>query len=130
MDRQNIATVIDSLYQVCDWDFVCFVSDYNQYEIGVCEIDEIACRVMTRVVSHCPRSGHLLVDCGFTALGHDGINIQDTLPFGLCIFQDHPKLRYSGIHWTKCTLAFLLEFIVFKLISIVCVESCPLKNIY
>ncbi|XP_041352165.1 D-threo-3-hydroxyaspartate dehydratase-like [Gigantopelta aegis] len=72
--------------------------DYEQYMGGVCGIDEIACRVMTRVISHCPSDSHLLVDCGFTAISHDGMTKQDTLPFGFCIFQDNPNLRMVNVN--------------------------------
>ncbi|XP_041374631.1 D-threo-3-hydroxyaspartate dehydratase-like [Gigantopelta aegis] len=67
--------------------------DYNQQFMQVCGFEEIACRVATRVISHSATGDHLLVDCGFLGLSHDGIAIQQQLPYGFCAFQDQPNLR-------------------------------------
>ena len=49
-----------------------FTYDYNQHLIGSCSLDDIACRVCTRVVGHYPSTNTLQVDCGWTGTSAQG----------------------------------------------------------
>ncbi|XP_033101790.1 D-threo-3-hydroxyaspartate dehydratase-like isoform X2 [Anneissia japonica] len=42
--------------------------DLMQYYIGSCTLDDIACSVIARVIGHYPERGHMIMDCGWTAL--------------------------------------------------------------
>ena len=65
-------------------------SDYEQVLVGSCNIENVAVRVLTRVIGHNSHSGQLLVDCGWTALSHDSLG---KLPTGFCYFVGHPNLK-------------------------------------
>ncbi|GFN82412.1 proline synthase co-transcribed bacterial protein [Plakobranchus ocellatus] len=70
--------------------------DYQQYLLNVCKESNIACRVMTRVIAHKPDHNMILVDCGFTALSHDGIS--QRLPASdFCLIQGESNLRLIGM---------------------------------
>lgn len=47
--------------------------DVMQHSIGSCELEEIACKIMTRVISVQPENDYVIVDCGFTAISKQGI---------------------------------------------------------
>ncbi|KXJ17400.1 uncharacterized protein LOC110234072 [Exaiptasia diaphana] len=66
--------------------------DYQQVLVGSCQQEDVAIRVLTRVIGHYPDRGYLLVDCGFTALSHDGMKgrLPDK-PF--CLIDGHPELK-------------------------------------
>ena len=72
---------------------LCYISvDYQQSLIGACKLDDVAVRVVTRVIGHYPDRGYLLVDCGFTAISHDGMRQQlPQEPF--CLVDGHPNLK-------------------------------------
>uniref|UniRef100_A0A8B9KJR5 Zgc:162816 n=1 Tax=Astyanax mexicanus TaxID=7994 RepID=A0A8B9KJR5_ASTMX len=46
--------------------------DVQQSLIGSCKLEDVAVRVLTRVIGHYPHRNQLLVDCGWTALSLDG----------------------------------------------------------
>lgn len=64
--------------------------DVQQSLIGSCRLEDVAVRVLTRVIGHYPRRNQLLVDCGWTALSHDG---GGRLPTGYAIIEGHPELK-------------------------------------
>nr|BBC27598.1 D-serine dehydratase [Lissachatina fulica] len=66
--------------------------DYQQYLLNSCAESSIACRVMTRVIAHKPEKNMILVDCGFTALSHDG-KYQRLPDNDFCIIQGESNLR-------------------------------------
>ncbi|XP_025114522.1 uncharacterized protein LOC112576357 [Pomacea canaliculata] len=68
--------------------------DYENYLLGSCKLSDIACCVATRVVCQRPDLDTLVVDCGFTALGHDGMRQR---PDDFCVIKDHPNLRVVGM---------------------------------
>ncbi|XP_048872543.1 D-threo-3-hydroxyaspartate dehydratase [Brienomyrus brachyistius] len=63
--------------------------DVQQMMIGSCKLEQVAVRVLTRVIGHYPSRNQLLVDCGWAALSHDG----GCLPTGYAIIEGHPNLR-------------------------------------
>uniref|UniRef100_A0A2C9LN28 D-serine dehydratase-like domain-containing protein n=1 Tax=Biomphalaria glabrata TaxID=6526 RepID=A0A2C9LN28_BIOGL len=66
--------------------------DYMQHLIGSCTESSIACRVMTRVTAHKQEKNTILIDCGFTALGHDGK--KERLPLlDFCLIQGESNLK-------------------------------------
>lgn len=65
--------------------------DSQQESLGSCSMDDIAVRVMTRVVSHFPDRGQILIDCGFAALTKQGYG-KLSIP-GYAHFQDNPNLK-------------------------------------
>jgi len=72
---------------------VLYASDVQQSVAGSCTMDDIAVKVMTRVIGHYPHRNQLVIDAGWSAMSLDG---QGKLPTGsYCVFQDHPDLRYN-----------------------------------
>lgn len=45
-----------------------WVLDVQQSMIGSCSLEDVAVRVLTRVVGHCPHRNQLLIDCGWTGI--------------------------------------------------------------
>ena len=64
--------------------------DVCQVNIGACVEEDIAGKVLTRIISHYPDTGHMLIDCGWLALTLDSLG---KLPTGFCVFEGEPKLR-------------------------------------
>ncbi|XP_060797735.1 D-serine dehydratase isoform X2 [Neoarius graeffei] len=64
--------------------------DVQQSLIGSCRLEDIAVRVLTRVIGHYPHRNQLLVDCGWAALSQDG---GGRLPTGYAIIESHPELK-------------------------------------
>lgn len=64
-----------------------------QSSLGSCSLDDVACRVATRVIGHYPQRKQLLIDAGFLALSHDGL--RDDLPMktGFTFIQGHPEIK-------------------------------------
>lgn len=69
---------------------VCCHADVQQSLIGSCSLEDVAVRVLTRVIGHYRHRNQLLVDCGWTALSHDG---GGRLPTGYAIIEGHPELK-------------------------------------
>ncbi|CAD5116790.1 DgyrCDS5639 [Dimorphilus gyrociliatus] len=67
--------------------------DVQQSVIGSCNVNEIAGRVMTRIIGHYPSRNEMLIDAGFLALSHDG---KGKLPNGsYCLIYDEPRLKVT-----------------------------------
>uniref|UniRef100_A0A8C5F4R7 D-serine dehydratase-like domain-containing protein n=1 Tax=Gadus morhua TaxID=8049 RepID=A0A8C5F4R7_GADMO len=64
--------------------------DVQQSLIGSCSMEDVAVRVLTRVIGHCPHRNQLLVDCGWAALSQDGAG---RLPSGYAVIEGHPDLK-------------------------------------
>lgn len=65
-------------------------ADLQQTQLGSCRPEEVAIRVLTRVIGHYPHRGQLLVDCGWAALSLHG---RDQGPPGCAAIEGHPRLR-------------------------------------
>ncbi|GFS24304.1 proline synthase co-transcribed bacterial protein [Elysia marginata] len=70
--------------------------DYEQYLLNACKESDIACRVMTRVVAHKPELNMIIVDCGFTAISHDGM-AQRLPDADFCLIQGEANLKMIGM---------------------------------
>ncbi|XP_030300784.1 uncharacterized protein LOC103534388 isoform X4 [Calypte anna] len=68
--------------------------DLQQTLLGSCQLEEVAIRVLTRVVGHYPHRNQLLVDCGWAALSLHG---WDQGPMGCAAIEGHPQLRLVGL---------------------------------
>ncbi|KAM8839171.1 D-serine dehydratase isoform 1-T2 [Synchiropus picturatus] len=64
--------------------------DVQQSLIGSCALEDVAVRVLTRVIGHCPHRNQLLIDCGWTGLSLDGAG---KLPTGYAVIEGHPNLK-------------------------------------
>ncbi|XP_011615555.1 uncharacterized protein [Takifugu rubripes] len=64
--------------------------DVQQSLIGSCSLEDVAVKVLTRVISHAPHRNQLLVDCGWTGLSLDGAG---TLPTGYAVIEGHTDLK-------------------------------------
>ncbi|CAL8346753.1 unnamed protein product [Merluccius merluccius] len=64
--------------------------DVQQSLIGSCRMEDVAVRVLTRVIGHCTHRNQLLVDCGWAALSQDG---GGKLPSGYAVIEGHPDLK-------------------------------------
>ncbi|XP_075876781.1 D-serine dehydratase isoform X2 [Nelusetta ayraudi] len=68
--------------------------DVQQSVIGSCSLDDVAVRVLTRVIGHCPHRNQLLIDCGWAGLSLDGAG---KLPTGYAMIEGHPNLKLSAM---------------------------------
>ncbi|XP_009279303.1 PREDICTED: uncharacterized protein LOC103900367 [Aptenodytes forsteri] len=68
--------------------------DLQQTLLGSCHPEEVAIRVLTRVIGHYPHRNQLLVDCGWAALSLHG---RDQAPTGCAALEGHPQLRLVGL---------------------------------
>ncbi|XP_038162255.1 D-threo-3-hydroxyaspartate dehydratase-like [Cyprinodon tularosa] len=64
--------------------------DAMQSIIGSCSLDDVAVRVLTRVIGHCPHRNQLLIDCGWAGISLDGAG---KLPTGYAVIEGHPNLK-------------------------------------
>ncbi|KAI9518652.1 hypothetical protein NQZ68_035528 [Dissostichus eleginoides] len=64
--------------------------DVQQSVIGSCTLEEVAVKVLTRVIGHCPHRNQLLIDCGWCGLSLDGAG---KLPTGYAVIEGHPDLK-------------------------------------
>ncbi|KAI2659099.1 D-threo-3-hydroxyaspartate dehydratase [Labeo rohita] len=67
--------------------------DVQQSLIGSCRLEDVAVRVLTRVIGHYPARNQLLVDCGWTALSHDG---GGALTYRICHHRRTPRTQEHG----------------------------------
>ncbi|PNF15335.1 D-serine dehydratase [Cryptotermes secundus] len=86
---QEVSTRMSSLTEIHPGNYIFY--DSQQESLGSCSMDDIAVRVMTRVVSHFPDRGQILIDCGFAALTKQGYG-KISIP-GYAHFQDNPNLK-------------------------------------
>ncbi|XP_010561597.1 PREDICTED: D-serine dehydratase-like [Haliaeetus leucocephalus] len=68
--------------------------DLQQTLLGSCHPEEVAIRVLTRVIGHYPHRNQLLVDCGWAALSLHG---RHQAPVGCAAIEGHPQLRLVGL---------------------------------
>jgi len=72
--------------------------DRYMYASGHCDLDEIACRVLTRVIGVYPNRKHILVDAGALALSKDlGPTYLDDFPGGYGLIPAHPEWKLTGL---------------------------------
>lgn len=65
----------------------CCVLDVQQSIIGSCSLEDVAVKVLTRVIGHCPHRNQLLIDCGWSGLRYLHLN------FDLfCVFRTDQKI--------------------------------------
>ncbi|XP_071942310.1 D-serine dehydratase-like [Antedon mediterranea] len=69
--------------------------DLQQYYIGSCTLDDIACTVIARVIGHYPDRGHMVMDCGWTALDNQSQMSKCVTGHG-CIVGE-PNLRIDSM---------------------------------
>lgn len=65
--KDQLKSLVHSQFFVRGNSFLC-VSDVQQSIIGSCSLEDVAVKVLTRVISHCPHRNQLLVDCGWSGL--------------------------------------------------------------
>ncbi|XP_053122453.1 D-threo-3-hydroxyaspartate dehydratase-like isoform X2 [Hemicordylus capensis] len=68
--------------------------DVQQMMIGSCQLEDVAVRVLTRVIGHYPHRNQLLVDCGWTGLSLHSLG---QLPTGYALVEGHPNLKLVGM---------------------------------
>ncbi|XP_059829872.1 D-serine dehydratase isoform X1 [Hypanus sabinus] len=101
--------------------------DVQQLMIGSCQMDDIAVRVLTRVIGHYPHRNQLLVDCGWTGLSLHSLG---KLPTGYAIIEGHPELKLVGMtqeHGKIESISGKLDFDKFplgSLISLIPYHAC------
>ncbi|KAF0047317.1 hypothetical protein F2P81_000950 [Scophthalmus maximus] len=64
--------------------------DVQQSVIGSCSLEDVAVRVLTRVIGHCCHRNQLLIDCGWSGISLDGAG---KLPTGYAVIEGHPNLK-------------------------------------
>ncbi|XP_051879474.1 D-threo-3-hydroxyaspartate dehydratase isoform X1 [Pristis pectinata] len=101
--------------------------DVQQLMIGSCQMDDIAVRVLTRVIGHYPHRNQLLVDCGWTGLSLHSLG---KLPTGFALVEGHPELKLVGMtqeHGKIESISGRLDFDKFplgSLISLIPYHAC------
>ncbi|XP_041698659.1 D-threo-3-hydroxyaspartate dehydratase isoform X1 [Coregonus clupeaformis] len=110
--------------------------DVQQSVIGSCGLEDVAVRVLSRVIGHSPHRNQLLLDCGWSALSLDGAG---KLPTGYAVIEGHPDLRLlsltqehgrveplSGqLDYSQYPLGTLLTIIPYHRSNLgVCVQAC------
>lgn len=65
--------------------------DTTQVALGSCTVDDVAVRVLTRVVGHYPKSNTLVIDCGWTGASAQGKEA------GYGCFPEHAELRIASL---------------------------------
>lgn len=101
--------------------------DVQQSLIGSCRLEDVAVRVLTRVIGHYPHRNQLLVDCGWTGLSLHSLGRLDT---GYAVIDGHPELRLIGMtqeHGRIEPVSGQLEFEKFPLgsmLAIIPYHSC------
>jgi len=68
--------------------------DWFQCSIGSCNMDEVACSVITSVISHHPSRNRVMIDAGALALSKD-LGHSDGKDWGY--IRDHPNLKIVSI---------------------------------
>uniref|UniRef100_A0A8C5JCC3 D-serine dehydratase-like domain-containing protein n=1 Tax=Junco hyemalis TaxID=40217 RepID=A0A8C5JCC3_JUNHY len=68
--------------------------DLQQTQLGSCRPEEVAIRVLSRVIGHYPHRGQLLLDCGWAALSLHG---REQGAAGCAAIEGHPQLRLVGL---------------------------------
>uniref|UniRef100_H3CR49 D-serine dehydratase n=1 Tax=Tetraodon nigroviridis TaxID=99883 RepID=H3CR49_TETNG len=68
--------------------------DVQQSVIGSCRLEDVAVKVLTRVIGHCPHRNQLLIDCGWSGLSLDGAG---ALPTGYAVIEGHPDLKLGSM---------------------------------
>nr|XP_028606737.1 uncharacterized protein LOC114607579 isoform X1 [Podarcis muralis]XP_028606738.1 uncharacterized protein LOC114607579 isoform X1 [Podarcis muralis] len=92
--------------------------DAQQMMIGSCQLEDIAVRVLTRVIGHYPHRNQMLVDCGWTGLSLHSLG---QLPTGYALVEGHPNLKLVGMtqeHGRIEPVAGKLDFAQFPLGSL------------
>ncbi|XP_045614282.2 D-serine dehydratase isoform X1 [Procambarus clarkii] len=64
--------------------------DVQQWTLGSCDQEDIACCVATRIIGHYIHRNQMLIDCGFTGLTMQGYGKMAT---GYGVFRGHPNLK-------------------------------------
>ncbi|XP_030052755.1 uncharacterized protein LOC115465980 [Microcaecilia unicolor] len=101
--------------------------DAQQMVLGSCKMEDIAVRVLTRVIGHYPYRNQLLVDCGWTGLS---LHSFGQMPSGYAIIEGHPDLKMAGMtqeHGRIEPISGQLDFSKFpigSLLSLVPYHSC------
>lgn len=70
--------------------------DNQQVGLGSCGLDDVAGKVLTRVLGHYPKRKQMLVDCGFTAITKQGIGSQ-AHPKMIAPVDEHQDLMLSNM---------------------------------
>jgi D-serine deaminase-like pyridoxal phosphate-dependent protein len=78
--------------------------DVDQASLGTCGTSDIACSVLTTVIGHNRRAGHILIDAGALALSKDisPAKFRNDVQFGLVSYADSlepiPGLSLTSLH--------------------------------
>lgn len=65
--------------------------------VGSCSLDDIAVKVVATVISHKPEVRTLVTDCGWLAIGQDGMErTPSDVPLGYTPVVGHPELRFCN----------------------------------
>ena len=70
--------------------------DHQQVQLGSCSLDNVAGKVITRIIGHYPRRNQMLVDCGFTAITKQGKGAQKPSEM-IALVENDEKLMLSNM---------------------------------
>ena len=77
--------------------------DNQQVQLGSCQMESVAGKVITRVLGHYPRRNQMLVDCGFTALTKQGRGSQNPGEM-IAAVDGHQELMLSNMTQVKYSI--------------------------
>uniref|UniRef100_A0A3P9KI79 D-serine dehydratase n=1 Tax=Oryzias latipes TaxID=8090 RepID=A0A3P9KI79_ORYLA len=101
--------------------------DVQQSIIGSCCLDDVAVRVLTRVIGHCPHRNQLLIDCGWSGISLDGAGKLST---GYAVIEGHPNLKLLSMtqeHGRVEPISGLLDYSKYplgSLLTLIPYHSC------
>lgn len=108
----------------------CFY-DVQQMLLGSCQIQDIACKVATKVIGHYAERQQILVDCGFTALTKQG-----KLETGYGVIEGHYDLKLTAMHQEIGTIESFSgqidfeKFPIGKMLFILPYHACATANMH
>lgn len=90
--------------------------DVQQSVIGSCSLEDVAVRVLTRVIGHCPHRNQLLIDCGWSGLRYLHQYFLVCFVFAEWTFPAHHfKLTLSYVRGRRLRLRLIYYFNLFPL---------------
>uniref|UniRef100_H2M7I3 Zgc:162816 n=1 Tax=Oryzias latipes TaxID=8090 RepID=H2M7I3_ORYLA len=101
--------------------------DVQQSIIGSCCLDDVAVRVLSGVIGHCPHRNQLLIDCGWSGISLDGAGKLST---GYAVIEGHPNLKLLSMtqeHGRVEPISGLLDYSKYplgSLLTLIPYHSC------
>jgi len=90
----HTSKVFENLTEIHPGNYVLY--DSQQMRLGSCTLEEVAGKVLTRVLGHYPQRNEMLVDCGFTGLTKQGLGSQEDSKM-IAMVDNQPHLMLTNM---------------------------------